>query len=866
VVRFELAASDSISASPPSESQSQGIAVDIEQPGAAVLLRAPTHLDTGEEPAAGAALAPSPAPSSTSDLLLFATHVRSSPFNASAAGSTWLSDPAGDDVSARLQRSPSCSSLLSVSRCAALGRSDDGKAMPPGGGSPKGPFHGYSPGLVVAGDLIVTGRAMSPTVDALVEVVALLQAQFDSLNFVVSRLDAAGAESKSEVTALRSRAQLAGSTAIINSMRVNAAVSNARCELELSNLVFDEPVASGVSFTELPVDEPGLPAIRNSLGTVQADNNRNSGLPFSALSGVPDSWGLLNTQGIRAHAAVTVVVPKAAAFGGGDRPRKYAWMYVTGGFDAMPCWDGSQCRIQHAARAMDHAYRLDLVSLRWEALPSLPTPQARHAMVWVPELGAVMSGPGQAIDDVWATNSAAFTVNGSGVMMHALAVPEAFNASHEWSRPTRLAEDSTTSVRPRAERYLYEHNTTASNADGWPRFTPPVRGWSSRGLTLSAGRWESVANLSSALGVGHHSVLGLTNASLAVVGSRVYVYGGGVWDGTSLRVNLNVLEIDLERVEETSSWPGVGVTMPGRRLGEASAVVRRACTLEGGPPHAWSLPIMSAAVFPIDATTGTGAGRLYIAGGAKVASEDGYPWYNYKQVLADGMILPMVLDLSAPLAGSMCSIREAAQSLRAWSGFGAAQVTSGDILMVGGQRIPSAGDDPVVGEIHRSGNPLTTPLISAVAPSPLPVHPVTGRRLWPPIAMFAAQLDVHSNQVLVGGVLSALQGMPLSAPPPNSTMNAKVNWQADLDSTDNGLQVLAKVVSVPTVELWWFGGDVNDPSESVQQPGTMRQSDRAVLRRVGDELFCGELGKARGHSAAIAHPLDQPPYIDPSPV
>ena len=805
VVRFEARGIQPLGSTWPEE-QSQGIALDIEQPGAAMRLWAPIGLNTSNS---GRVSLPSPPPSA-SELLLFATHVRSPTNDGTAAqsGTRWLADSRAGvgSASSRMQRAPSCRSLISDSRCAMLNRSSEV----------------FKPALVVAGDLVVTGRAMSPTVDALVELMATLNATMaikagtEDLSHleraVKSRLTAVEGNltriAEEYITADQTNEStgLGRMSTMLRSMRSRAMVSNTNCDD--GRLSFK----ANTVLTVFPSEEeasvlPGLRDVRTS--RVDQKATRNSGLPFSAFSGVPKEWGQLNSCGIRAHAAVTVVIPKAAAFGGGDRPRKYAWMYVTGGFDGLLGWENCRSR----ATAMDHSYRLDLVSMRWEQLPQLPTARADHSMVWVPEMGLVLASPGTgvAVPQVGTAGSLSFPSGNQGMRLHALAVPEAFNASIEWSRPTQLGQGSPIEVLCRHKKCIYEHNSTNLPADGGPHFTPASDSWKSRNLTISAGRWQPVADLATTPIQSLSVTNGLTSASLAVLGKRVFVFGGLILNGSitsyqdSARPNFDLFVIDLGNVSRSN--------------GNASAMVRVLCTFDTGTHD--SMPYMSAAVFPVPLALSGGRDQLMIAAGARLTAD--MKWDTSAEI-----VVPFVLDLE-PGMDNTCQIDRREAPRAAWRDFGSAQLSTGEVATVGGRRT----------------DPTSTEAEIMPATSVGAIMKVSGGDGT--IASLAHPGFQHS---LVGGTLSAIPAMPLALPSPGIDVATRQQLLSQLDDEDLGPGMVPITPVTATEELWWLGGD--DSQDEDDGRTTLVGSESAVLRRLGGHLSCGELGKARAEAALLA--------------
>ena len=377
----------------PPESSSNGIALEIEQPGAAILLRGPRQPGNGSRIAASNGRP-------EAELLMFATNISLMRGQQNA-----------------LTRAPPCSDLFSAARCAQISSSDNQTQV--AGGGPHQPLS--RAGLVVAGDVVVTGRTMSPTIDALL-------AELDKLQSRARKAEATLQGLRVSLHEETARSDL--SMARVIGSRAEAAAANVGCQLEINTVPGGSPV-----ITDFDGSAAGSILAR---GWMNARDMKNTGLPLSALFGVPEGWVV---GGIRAHAAVMVTVPEAAAFGGVGRPRKFAFLYVTGGATHRPCHrhfirEATPCEPEDV-KLLNKAFRLDMVSLRWERLPDLPHARAGHGLAWMPLLGVVIAGPGFEDGDFEKARPL-LESGGNGVKFQALAVPEAFDASREWSRPIQV--------------------------------------------------------------------------------------------------------------------------------------------------------------------------------------------------------------------------------------------------------------------------------------------------------------------------------------------------------------------------------------------------------------------------------------------
>ena len=812
VVPYESISDATWPPEPAPEDESQGVAVHVEQPGAAILMRAPIAPDWSGAPSPSA----SARPGAEMDLLVFATSMRAGAVSGNSPASNqsdWLSDPLGDGVSQRIVRAPHCRSLLSHHRCRALGQSGyypqpvAGPLMPP---LDDGVGNRYMPALAVAGDAMVLGRITSPTIDAIVETVAALRSQLLSLEASLEG-ESAALPTQSPAHASLPAAELEALADAGAELQLFAAASaaNSACLADWNRT--HELQVDGFADGGTP-DLPTAPLLRNC-GTVDYLASADSGLPMAALTGVPSEWGRVSANGIRLHSAVMVDVARAAAVPMARGARRFAWLYVTGGFDRQLCW-APGC---DPNQAMAHAYRLDMVSLRWEGLPHLPMARARHGMAWLPELGLVAAGPGQAYGDWDAyrnnnTFARSLFEGAAEPFVDVLAVPEAFNATVQWSAPARRHPTEGDSLGANDKDFLYT-SQGANNASGAPTFAVPSASWAASGARVSPLAWLSVGNLSEAFPL--LDVSGITNASVTSIGTKVFLYGGGlaVRGSDDLRPQPAVLQVDLGHVRMTGGG------------------LRANVTLLCSTPESWlySAPLIGGALFPAPA-----GNRLLAFGGHSLGYAASLASYDI--TMLDGTDqYALVIDLDSAGGGAQCNMLQSDASRDNWSGFGATRLANGHVIAAGGSRHYFPQEE---GELYR--------LFDAETSFVTPVDPVTeGRGV-----NFAALPVVSSTHRLMGGVMAAMPAVPVASGPGAAELIARLDMR---DANGTRLRPAAPWQAASlTQELWWFGGD---PIEESYNGYTMSAATGAYLRRLGGDWSCGELGAARREVAASAQGL-----------
>lgn len=811
VVPYESFGDPTWSPSPIPEEESHGVAVHVEQAGAAIVLRAPTAPDWFGAPSPTA----SSPPSSEMDLLMFATSVRSGTVSGDDPAnneSNWLSDPLGDSASRRIVRAPHCRSLLSHHRCKALGQDsfyplpNAGPVVPP---QEDGVGRGFMPALVVAGDTMVLGRITSPTIDALVETVAALRSQLLALAAASGEAQAPTQPPTPTAAPLpeASLATLVDQAAELQLFSA-AAVSNGACHTDWNKTrgLSVSSFADGVR----PL-LPTVPLLR-SCGLVSYITSPDSGLPMSALTGVPSAWGRVDANGIRLHAAVMVDVARAAAVPMARGARRFAWLYVTGGFDRQLCW-GAACMPNEA---IAHSYRLDMVTLRWEALPALPMARARHGMAWLPELGVVAAGPGQVYDEWNAWDKGEFGrylfPASAEPFVDILAVPEAFDAVTQWSAPARVHATTESSLNVSDSGFMYT-SAGATNASGRPQFAVPSASWAAAGGTVSPLVWQAVGNLSEAFpGL---RLSGMTNASLTSIGTKVYLYGGGmaVQDMSNLRPQLAVLQVDLGQVRMTGS---------GLR-----AHVKLLCST----PVAWmfNTPLIGNALFPAPA-----GNRLLAFGGLSLGFYSSTSTYDIS-TLDGNEQHAVVIDLDSSGHGGDCFMVRSDDNRDNWAGFGAARLANGQVVAAGGARTNFAQAEAEVYRLFEPEASMVTPLLPTTTAdeanvADLPVLP--------------------HNKRLIGGVMAAMPAAPATTADDSADLIARLE-KRDGNGTRLGPAAPWQATTL-TQELWWFGGD---PILEWNHGYEMESATGSYLRRLGGDWNCGELGAARREAAASAQAL-----------
>jgi hypothetical protein len=817
--------------------ESHGVSLEIEAPGGALLLKAPRFLNAAGTPI------PNPdnglgAPQGTAEVLLFPAQISAwGPSNRFGGPpsvvdaidgvipeSEWYRDP--EESNGRLGRSASCASFLSAARCKALGvhprnALDGGDLLSPRSSA----FHGvaprdrYVPALVVASDLVVLGKTVGPSIDAIVEKLALfnatvttqgqqvattlsqLQSQVLQLQLAINTLSSDLVQAFADITLHRSRLMsLETSLESIVSEHADTRSSHASALSALRMNQGGECLRAALSPGErFVLEQYPLTTVNSYQNLVQRDSNTlqidsvatlSSGLPGTALLGLPPSW-TASSAGLRLHSTTVITVPRSAA----GPIRRHAWLYVTG---------GQYPQQSVSVDATAEAWRMDLVSLRWERVPDMLKPRMYHTCGWVSELGYVLCGGGQHLRAAHTPSDLNDAANGAS-QVEVLAVPEAFEATQAASRPSKQKAGET-SVSQGMSKY-YRTDAVLPSSVTW---TPSHTVYRRASFTVSPVSWRAVTNLKPKVGTFQSS--GLTRAAMAIVGTKAYFAGGYIMTATTVQVMKYLYVLDLAFSSTNVFMGSMGCMLP---MDLAS------------PTTSDQMPAVDGYLLHVSQR------RSLVYGGGSYEADWENPTLSPTHA-GSSLLLEFNPELIATSSSSRCTTWEVPVSMTGFSRAKAAVIDGSSLVLAGAALL--SGDVPAAYVVD-----LTTPdaLVST-----LPYAVSGGASLGG-----VAKSPASASATLIYGSLVSVPRLDVGPGDQASSSNWNGTAQSWLASRESGIAArtdrrwpFASQASERdeelTEELWWVGGDSFASS-------TVTTVTKLPLNRVGPRWSCTALSRAR---------------------
>jgi len=345
---------------------------------------------------------------------------------------------------------------------------------------------------------------------------------------------------------------------------------------------------------------------------------------------------------------------------------------------------------------------------------------------------------------------------------------------------------------------------------------------------------------------------------MAVLDSKLYVYGGAYILNGSRFLNRRVIKVDLAAVNQSS-----------RDAGDALATVNVACSISPGLLS--QVPILAAAVHPAREAAHGGSGSLFVLGGSSVDANTKVPGniqYEARNGFTRHGILAMRLDLVMQGgANSPCRVSRLKLANR----------TVNELTTQHGTTVLTGGTVLAIASSAKSGavSPTAWTLASASGlrevPPPQSTASDTTKLSWDsmfggdpvhlqPLLRDVAVTSRHSSNSGTPGDVTRVVGSTIASLP---LMPFARNGVGGVDSLTPGgtdrarafIELLrAAAGEEPTGELWLFGGD-QVITKLRPTPTTFQGNDapNAKLRRVGAPLPCGELGKARAEAITFGY-------------